>query len=127
DLVRDALLYDAHLRADRGSLQCHRHLHLAREVGVIERVGVDERLAGDEFQIGAPEGVAVSGGEVSKRHAVPAAFLRLELMNGACETEGWQPGRHSIGFDEGAKELLGLRDEDAVQLYRAGHPRDSLP
>jgi hypothetical protein len=79
-----------------------------------------------EFPIDAPEGVAVSGGEVAKGHAVPAAFLRVQLMNRACEAEGWQPARHSIGFDKGAKELLRLRGEDAVQVYRAGHAQDSL-
>ena len=78
-------------------------------VGIVELVGVDEPLTRDEPQVLAAERVAVAGGEVAERHAVPAADLGVELVHGAGEAIRRQPTRDGIGFQKALIDLLRRR------------------
>src|SRR6185437_1867782 len=81
DHIRNALLLDAHFRADRYGLQSHGGGHLARQIGVVESVSVDEPLAGNDLSVGAAEGVAAAGREVAERHSVLAPDLGFQFVN----------------------------------------------
>ena len=48
---RDSLLHDVHLGSDQTPSSRDRHLHLARQVRVIESVGVSNALVGDQFEV----------------------------------------------------------------------------
>src|SRR2546429_2552858 len=54
-------------------------------------------------------------GEIRKRHPECAANLRLEMVNLAGEAVGRQPLGHGFRIEEGAKDLLRLGGEDAMQ------------
>ena len=58
---------------------------------------------------------------VTPQYAVPAADLRVKLMDGAEKAERRKPAGDGIGFDEGAIELLGLGRDHAVQADGIGH------
>src|SRR3546814_146709 len=114
--IGDVLLNHRHLGSDGNGLQRDGHFHLARKVRVIEHVAVDEQFARDKFQIGAAEGMALPGGEVPEGHSVPAAFPGLKLVDRTGETEGWQPARNGVGFQECAVDLFRPGGEDPVQF-----------
>jgi hypothetical protein len=114
-------LRDIDLGADGYLLERHRHLHFARQAGIVEFIRVTQALAGYELQIFAAKSMAHAGGEIAERHPEGAADLRFEVVHGADEAVGRQPLRHGVRLNEGAVDLVGLRCQDAVQSNGAGH------
>jgi len=64
--VGNTFLHDVELGADGDLLERHRHLHFARQIGVVELVRVAQALAGHELQIFSAERMALARGEIAK-------------------------------------------------------------
>ena len=101
--------------ADDDRLERHRHLHFAGQVRVVEPVGVSDALVRREFDVLAAEGMALPRGEIAERHSVPSADFRVQFVDRAGEPVGRQPFGHGVRIEEGAKYLLRLGGEDAMQ------------
>src|SRR5262249_30630258 len=103
-----------------------RHVHLARQVGVVEAVRVTQPLAGNELDILAAKGMAMAGREVPERHLERTTDLRLQMVHGAYKAVGRQPFRERVGFEEGAIDFLRARRQNAVQAYGVRHICSSM-
>src|SRR6266576_1521964 len=64
--VGNAFLHDGQLGADGDLLERHRHLHFARQIGIVEFVRVAQALAGHELQIFSAERMAHARGEIAE-------------------------------------------------------------
>src|SRR5437667_3611233 len=93
DDIRQAFLDDVYLGTDGYLLQCHRHLKLTRQVGVVELIGVAQAFIRYELHILAAERVTVAGCEISEGHPMSATDFPIKLMHGACKAVGRQPLR----------------------------------
>src|SRR5262249_44106631 len=113
--VRYALLNDVEFGADRDFLECHCHLNLTRQVGVVELVCVTQAFMGYELNILAAERVAVASGKIPERHPEGAADFCVQFMHGACKAIGRQPFGQRIRLKERAIDLFGSGCQDAMQ------------
>src|SRR5258707_15467852 len=77
----------------RSLLQCHRHLKLTRQVGVVELIGVAQAFIRYELHILAAERVTVAGRKIPEGYPMSATDFRIKLMHGACKAVGRQPLR----------------------------------
>jgi hypothetical protein len=89
--VWQAFLNDVQLGAERDFPECHCHLNLTWQVGVVESVCVAQAFMGYELDILAAERVAVARGKIPERHPKSATDFCVQLMHGTRKAIGRQP------------------------------------
>src|SRR5262245_26180629 len=119
--VRHACLHDIQRGADRYFLQCHSHLHLAGQVGIVELVRVAQPFTRDEVDILAAKHVAFAGREIAEGHFECTADFCFQMVHRAGKAVGRQPFRQRVRFEERAIDFFRAGCQNPVQAYRIGH------
>lgn len=119
--IRDPFLHDGELGPAGDLLQGDCHLHLARQVRVVELVRVANPLVGDQFEKAPAEGMAVAGGEIRERHPVGSADFGVQVVNLPREPIGWQPLDHRLNIEKRPVNPLGIRPQHTMKSDGTGH------